>query len=237
MTVALLSARDLGKRMGREWLFRGLSLELRSGEGLAIIGKNGEGKTTLLDVLSGDVACDAGAVMLAGHPLAVLPAWQRARRGLGRLHQDAGPFASLTAYEAVWVGQRSRWSMGLFGHPRSLMPESQIDALLDLLGLSGDRAGPARRLSVGNQRLLAIARLIAQNPKVLVLDEPTAGLSSEAKERVGVLLSRLRSQGTGMIIAEHDHEFIGRMADRTLRLENGRLHETEPDRRTMIAKP
>jgi len=222
MTAPNLQVDGLAKRVGGAWLFRDVSFVLPAGRSMAVVGENGVGKTTLLDVVSGDARADEGHVFLSGLAVTRMPTWRRARLGLGRLYQDVGTFGSLSAREALQV-PACRDARHLFSAVARGGGDGDVDWALECVGLSGARDARADQLSWGNQRLLAVARLIVSRPGLLVLDEPLAGLSPEGRNRMRGVVESLKAQGVGIVLVEHDLDAVDAVVDDLYRLENGRL--------------
>jgi branched-chain amino acid transport system ATP-binding protein len=196
-TTALFEARGLSKRFGGLLAVNNVSFELFAGEILGVIGPNGAGKTTLLNLLSGVYTPDAGTLRLEGRDLTRATPETRCRQGLGRAFQIAQPFPDMTVLENVTVG-------AMFG---AELPESaavrRAEEVLELTGLTGRRDRPAHDLSLLEDKRLEMARAIATNPKVLLLDEVMAGLRpAEALEAVAVV-KRVRDSGISVLFIEH----------------------------------
>jgi branched-chain amino acid transport system ATP-binding protein len=211
-----LAVEGLGYRLGEEWLFRDLQLSVEPGQILGIRGDNGAGKTTLLDVIGGDLRSQEGAVTLRGIPMDRKPPWRRARMGMGRLYQGIESLRTLSALEIIRLS--SAGSRGSDGED----PNEWLDAL----GLVGHRKAPSGRLSWGSQRLLALAGLFAMRPSLFVLDEPAAGLSETAMEKVSARLREVcRARGAGAVVVEHKPAFLEAAGARRFVLAERRLVE------------
>jgi branched-chain amino acid transport system permease protein len=196
-------------------VLRGVELALPPGETLGLIGPNGGGKTTLVNVLSGFQAPDAGSVFLDGAEVTRWSPRRLARAGLGRTFQAALPFAGLTVMESVAVG-----AMGV-GVGRRGAVEVAAD-VLKRLGLSAQAQSPAGLQPPGNQRLLGIARALATGPRYLLLDEPAAGLNDEERgELVAILRGVLRDFGCAILLIEHDMNVVMDLCSRVQVLDNG----------------
>jgi ABC-type branched-subunit amino acid transport system ATPase component len=186
------------------------------GKIVVITGANGVGKTTLLDLIGGDDRPDQGEVRLDGYSLGGQPVWRRARWGLVRLYQDTGTFGDLTVAEALNIAPMA------LGHGR--LPPRRIQTLLDDVGVTAPADVACALLSVGQQRLVAIARVLSAAPKMMLLDEPAAGLSSAIKASTSACLQAYCARsGCGALIVEHDAEFIAALPARCLELRDGRL--------------
>ncbi len=215
-----------------------VDLEVRRGEILGLIGANGAGKSTLLGVLSGFVTPTSGRVALDGVDVTDLSAHERAKRGLGRVFQDARLFGELTVHEVVRVAleadERTELVPSLLGLPPSRRVERrrmlEADETISFFGLGRYADAPVATLSTGTRRVVELACLLAQRPRVLLLDEPTAGLAQRETEAFGPLLLRLRDElSATLVVVEHDIPLIMRISDRVLALGAGRrIAEGDP---------
>lgn len=209
MTPVRLQVRNLAAQTSRRGLFRELSLEVDAGEVVAITGANGTGKSTLLDMIAGVQAAAAGEIWFDGRLLSTEPPWKRARLGMGRLYQDSGTFGGLTVSEALRVGRAAS------GHPDFLPHEAQ--ALLASLGATLPLDQMCGALSIGQQRLVSIARVVATEPRLMLLDEPAAGLSPQVKDSIAAALNALcRPNGCALVLVEHDRQLIELLGAREL---------------------
>jgi ABC-type branched-subunit amino acid transport system ATPase component len=181
-----------------------------------LIGPNGAGKTTCFNLLSGLVPADAGRITLDGIRLDPLPVHLRTKSGLARTFQNIRLFGQLTALENTLCGQHAR---------RLTECQARRDALelLDLVGLAASAGKLADTLSYGDQRRLEIARALAARPKLLLLDEPAAGMNPAETAGLAALLRRLREQGTTLLLVEHDMGFVMQLCDRITVLNFGRV--------------
>ncbi len=207
----------------------GVSFEVQPGEVRAVIGPNGAGKTTLFNVISGVYRPQEGDVRFAEETLSGLPPQQIARRGLSRTFQQAQLFRSLTVLENVLLGchghgKAGLWScgLGLWGARREeAAARERARAFLDWVGLSGREERIASELPLGEQRYVEIARALATEPKLLLLDEPAAGLNDSETEQLGQLLLKLRGQGLTLLVIEHHMRFVMQVSDRIVVLNFG----------------
>jgi ABC-type branched-subunit amino acid transport system ATPase component/ABC-type branched-subunit amino acid transport system permease subunit len=202
----VLSATGLSVAFGGVHALREVTLEVREGELVGLIGPNGAGKTTLVDAVSGFVRC-AGRVELAGADIGGLPAYERARRGLGRTWQSTELFDDLDVRENLTVASR----------------DGSAEQALDLVGM-GWAAGARRAdLSMGQRKLIGVARALAAKPRLLCLDEPAAGLDTRESAELGARLRALADQGQSMLLIEHDMGLVLGICDRVIVLEFGRV--------------
>ncbi len=210
-----------------------LSLDIDEGRTLGIIGPNGSGKTTLFDLISGYQRVDSGAILFEGADVSALGPEERARRGLVRRFQDARLFPSLTVFETLLVALDQRLEVrnlvltGL-GTPNARTAERRVcqhaERLIDLLELGSYRDKFVKELSTGLRRVVDIACVIATEPTLLLLDEPSSGIAQAEAENLGALLRRITYEtGCTMVIIEHDMPLISSVSDELLCLERGRV--------------
>jgi branched-chain amino acid transport system ATP-binding protein len=218
----MIDVRELRRTFGGITALDGVTLNVPSGQRLAVIGPNGAGKTTLFNVLTGELAATSGTVLLDGQDVAAMPPWRRARRGLGRMYQRNELFDRLGAREnvAIAVGAQA----GPF-RPFRMPPRTEAiaaDRLLERVGLAGRADIAPRDLSHGERRQLELAVTLARSPRVVLLDEPTAGMSPAETARIVELIASLDRSLT-VLIVEHDMDVVFRLADRIAVLHEGRV--------------
>ncbi len=228
--TSLLEARDIGIAFGGIKAIDGVSFGVAPGQILSIIGPNGAGKTTLFNVVSGIYAADQGRVMLAGDDVTGLAPDRLAARGLSRTFQNLQIFQRMTAAENVMVGRHLRERCNLFADLLRLPSvtrqnratrEASLE-LLDEVGLRGDADTLAGALSYGACKRLEIARALAAEPRVLLLDEPAAGCNAVETEEIDHLVRRVADKGIAVVLVEHDMKLVMKISDRILVLERGR---------------
>ena len=214
--MALFEARHLHKRFGRQVVLEDISLAFEEGLLSGIMGPNGAGKTTCFNVLTGANRADRGEVLFAGEAITGLAPQQIARRGISRSFQIMNLFNDYSARDNVLValpGVRRR----AFDFWRDLdadtTAQDKADAVLARVGLGGKEGVIAKSLSYGDRRALEIALALAGEPRMLFLDEPTAGLGSEGTARLAELIRELRHTVT-IVVIEHDMKFLFGLADR-----------------------
>ena len=208
-----------------------VSLSVKAGALTCLIGPNGAGKSTLLGCISGLHLVDRGTITIEGHDVTRWPMHRRARYGLATVVQTTRPLAQLAVLDNAAVGAHVRSRAGFAEsmlRPRWQWREERRvrqEALeaLDVVGLANRAAEPAGTLPLGQLRLLAIARALAQRPRLLLLDEPAAGLRSGEKARLVEALKLLSQQGLTMIVVDHDMQFVGAIADRVVVLDRGKV--------------
>lgn len=227
MTV-LLEIRDLNKSFGGVQATKHLSLEVLEGEVHAIIGPNGAGKTTLVSQVSGELMPDAGSVRFGGVEITRLPAHARCHRGLARSFQITSVFQDMTVLENVALAAQAHDGHSFrFWHPASrdrALSEPAM-AALKVVGLDGRADDLARETSHGERRQLEIAMALAGDPRLLLLDEPMAGMGPEESQRMVEILNRLRGSRT-MLLVEHDMDAVFALADRISVLVYGEIIAT-----------
>jgi len=222
---ALLEIAGLTKRYGALVAVDNVDMRVEDGEVRAIIGPNGAGKTTLFHLIAGIVPPTSGRVRFAGADITGLPAHAICQRGLSRTFQITSLFAHMSACENVMLAaqarDRRRWQP-FGGGPVFARARSRANAALERLRLTDVAARPAGLLSHGDQRLLEVAMAMAQEPKVLLLDEPTQGLSvEETAQAVETLAQFLEQARVTVLLVEHDMEVIFRLAHRITVLYRG----------------
>ncbi len=241
----LLVARDISKRYGGLLALARYDLDLHQGTIHAVIGPNGAGKTTLFNLLSCMVKPTTGSIRLSGEELVGLPGEQVARRGIARTFQNIRLFGDLSAIDNAMVGvqvrhQPSFWGT-LVGSPAFRRQEAAIrtraQELLALVGLADRADREAGSLSYGDQRRLEIARALASEPRVLMLDEPNAGMNPSETDALLGLIRRIRDElGLTIILIAHDIPLVMTLADRIQVLNFGSLI-AEGDPATVRADP
>ena len=224
----MLSLSNLGKRFGGVVAVDGASLEVRAGEIHALIGPNGAGKTTLIGLVSGALPADRGSIHFNGMELTRAKPHERVRAGLARSYQITSIFRRFSVLDnlALAVQARSGSSFS-FWRPvaaeRALFEEAR--SLSSLVGLAEKTALLAQQLSHGEQRALEVGLALATRPKLVLLDEPMAGMGPEESRRMIELISRIRTEVT-VLLVEHDMDAVFRLADRISVMVNGRLVAT-----------
>ena len=218
----MIETRDLSREFGGVKALDGVSLVVAEGERRAIIGPNGAGKTTLFNILTGELDPTTGRVLLAGVDVTGRTPHELARRGLARMYQRNELFETLAAHENVMLALGA-----LSGAYRPFTAPSATDRaaaheLLERVGLGDHAYAPARSLSHGERRQLELALALAARPRLLLLDEPTAGMSGAETTRITELIGSLDRSMT-VVIVEHDMDVVFRLADRITVLHEGRV--------------
>jgi branched-chain amino acid transport system ATP-binding protein len=203
-----------------------LDLDVEEGSIVGLIGPNGAGKTTCIDALSGFTQLSAGTVRFDGHDVTAVAPHERARRGLARTFQGLELFGDLTVREQLLaVVHRPKWWSVLADavRPTRVQALHDVDWALELLGLGDAADMMPSDLSHGRQKLVGVARAIAARPRLLLLDEPAAGLDTAESHQLGVRLRDLNAEGITMVLIEHDVGLVVDLCPTIAVLEFGRL--------------
>jgi branched-chain amino acid transport system ATP-binding protein len=246
---AILETRALRKEFGGLVAVSDVDLAVEAGRLTALIGPNGAGKTTLFNLIDGSLHPTRGEIRLGGRLLDGLPPHARAAAGLARTWQSALLFPNMTVLENVMVGRHCRSHTGLLGAafrlPRARREEEDIQrkaaTYLNLVGLGMHASASAGALPFGQQRLVAIARALASEPRLLMLDEPGAGLNAIEKQGLAELLLRLRELGITVLLVEHDMDLVMRVAewvvvlDYGVKIAEGTTSQVQKDKKVIAA--
>ena len=221
----MLELRGLGKHFGGVVATRDVTLAIERGEVHALIGPNGAGKSTLIAQVAGTLRSDSGRVLFEGADITALAPHERARRGLARSFQIASIFGRLSVLENLALAVQAR-SGSSFSFWRPVASEralfDQAASLCNEISLGERRNSLASELAHGEQRALEVGLALATNPKLVLLDEPMAGLGAEESRRMVELIERLGERVT-VLLVEHDMDAVFRLADRISVLVNGRI--------------
>ena len=238
MTQVLLSAKGITKRFGGVQALSDVGFTINHGEIYGLIGPNGAGKTSLFNVLTGIYVADGGEFMFDGAALAGLKPNDVAYRGIARTFQNIRLFGNLSALENVMIGRHVRTRAGVWGaisrNARTLEEEREIHRrayqLLEYVGVAKHANRLARNLPYGDQRRLEIARALATEPRLLLLDEPTAGMNPHETETLTSLIGLLRRElALSILLIEHDMQVVMGISDRITVLDYGtRIAEGTP---------
>ncbi|HEX4987093.1 MAG TPA: ATP-binding cassette domain-containing protein [Burkholderiales bacterium] len=223
----MLEIDALASGYGDSVVLDGLSLRVGAGEIVAVLGRNGIGKTTLMKTLAGLLGVRHGSVRLDGNDLAALPTASRARLGLGYVPQGREIFPKLSILENLLVGIHAAG-----------LPASRAQAILDdFPALKPKLHDAGASLSGGQQQMLALARALVLQPKLLLLDEPSEGIQPSVLDEIQVTLARVRGKsGLAILLVEQNLDFAAALADRALLMDNGRISR-EIDPRRLLDDP
>ena len=224
----MLELARVSKRFGGVVATEEVTLDVRRGEVHALIGPNGAGKTTLVGQISGDLASDAGAIVFEGADVTHAPQHERVRAGLARSHQITSIFGRFTVLENLALAVQAR-SGTSFSFWRPVAAEAALAdearAIAAEVGLAGREPAIAATLAHGEQRALEVGLALATRPRLLLLDEPTAGMGPEESQGMIALIERIRSR-VAVLLVEHDMDAVFRLADRISVLVSGRVIAT-----------
>jgi branched-chain amino acid transport system ATP-binding protein len=226
-----LSADNVVKRFGGIAAVDGVSLGLRQGEIAGLIGPNGAGKTTMFDLLAGSQRPTSGHVLINGRPVEKLASHRRIGLGVGRTFQIPRPFPDMTLVENVMLGQQNQAGERIL--PNWYLPGkvarqeretfARAMALLDFLTLSQLAREPAKVLSGGQRKLLELARVLMADPKVILLDEPAAGVNASLLEVIIERIVEINRRGTAILVIEHNMDMISRLCRHVFVMAGGKL--------------
>jgi branched-chain amino acid transport system ATP-binding protein len=223
----LLKVEGVGKKYGDFQALKNVSFSVEQGKTFAIIGPNGAGKTTLFKVMTGEVMGSSGRIFLGGEDITQTPADERVRMGLGRTFQIVRVFSELTLMDnlivAIEARNRShRSSRGWFRVKPDSAVVDEAYARLGYLGLEHKHAAQARHLSLGDRKRLELALTLAMDPMILMLDEPTAGMSPSERVAIIDLIQQTREElGVTILLTEHDMDFVFRLSHSLMVMNHG----------------
>jgi branched-chain amino acid transport system ATP-binding protein len=216
----MLEVQDIHTNYGESYILQGLSLRLGQGQVVAVLGRNGVGKTTLIRSIIGFTPPRRGRILLRGEDITHLAPHEIARRGVGLVPQGRRIFASLGVGEHLEIGQRAGNGAGW-----------SFDRVLELFPRLRERLrNRGNKLSGGEQQMLACGRALVGNPDILLMDEPSEGLAPLLVRELGRILGRLKTGGASILIVEQNLAFALRVADRVYLMSKGKIvHESRPD--------
>jgi branched-chain amino acid transport system ATP-binding protein len=226
----LLRIEEVTKRFGGLLAVDAVSFDIPEGAVFGLIGPNGAGKTTVFNLITGNYKVDAGRILFAGEEITNRLTYRIVKLGVARTFQTIRLFANMSVMENVLAGFHCRMRAGpvsaMLRMPRQVREERRAmgKALAELrfVGLSGQAENLARNLSYGNQRLLEIARALASNPRLLILDEPAGGMNEQETEALVDLIFRVRERGITVLLIEHDMSLVMKACEYLVVLEYGK---------------
>lgn len=229
MSTAVLEVDRLCKFFGGVRAVNELSFEVRRGEILGLIGPNGSGKSTTVNALAGIFPVTSGEIVLAGGPIQGLPEYERVAMGLARTFQTASIFPEFTVREQVTLGcnatLKSHPLSSVFGIGRHTGEDeaiaARVDDILRIIALDEVADAPVATITAAQQRFLMIATALASEPRVILLDEPAAGLVSHERRRLSDLIKAVRARGVSVLVIEHHMALIMEVCDRIVVLNFG----------------
>src|SRR3954467_9335048 len=224
MPTVVLEVRNLTKRFGGLTAVTGLDFDVHQGEILGVIGPNGAGKSTTFNIIAGAFPATAGEVRFAGEAILGLPPHKIAARGLMRTFQHNRPFPGMSVTDNVLVGAHTRFGFSVFGKKSALEEKAnraRAEELIEFVGLAESRDAAVDTLSFGQGRLLEIARGLAGEPRLMLFDEPAAGLTLAECDRLSVILRGIAARGISVLLIEHDMRFLLPLAQRVAVLNFG----------------
>ncbi len=227
--MQILEVKDIGKRFGGLQAVNGVSFGVRKGTIKALIGPNGAGKITLFNLISGFQTPDAGTILFHDRQVQGLRPFEIAAKGMARTFQHIRLFPKMTSLENVMIGRhvhgRSGFLSAMLDLPRTRREDGgareKALELMDFLGIAGLAGNEATSLSYGQQRLVELARGLACEPALLLLDEPAAGLNMRETAEMASLISRIRDRGVTVLLVEHDMSLVMNISDEIIVLNYG----------------
>jgi branched-chain amino acid transport system ATP-binding protein len=229
MGETILDVKNLGKRFGGLQAVDDVSFIVPAGSIKSIIGPNGAGKTTIFNMVAGAFPPSSGSMIFENRDISKLPPYVITRLGIARTFQNVKLFRGMTAIQNVMVGRHCRTRTGFLGAalrlPHAILEERRIRKAamehLEFVGLAGKADEDAHNLAFGQQKTLEIARALATDPRLLLLDEPAAGLNTRETEQIAELICRIRDLGVTVLLVEHDMSLVMNISDEVMVLDSG----------------
>jgi branched-chain amino acid transport system ATP-binding protein len=219
--MSVLAVNGLSKSFGGVRAVERVSFSVAAGELLALIGPNGAGKTTCFNLINGQLQADAGEIFLEERKIEGLTPWQRCRLGIGRTFQVAAVFGSMTVRENVQVAQLSH-ERKLGSFLSSFQSGNQADEILAQVGMDAQADQPCAELAYGDLKRVEFAVALATRPRLLLMDEPTAGMAAAERHLLMDLIEKIsKESGIAVLFTEHDMDVVFRHADRVIVLADG----------------
>ena len=235
--MTLLSVRGIGKRFGGLQAVNDLSFDVATGSIKALIGPNGAGKTTIFNLISGFLPPDSGEIVFGGAEIQGMSSCEVATRGMVRTFQHIRLFPKMTVLENIMVGRhihsRAGFFAGMLNLPFTWREERRIQEksveIMEMLGIDGHAGTEATSLAYGQQRVVEVGRALACEPKLLLLDEPAAGLNMRETNEMGRLISKIREMGVTVLLVEHDMSLVMKISDEVVVVSYGeKIAEDRP---------
>jgi branched-chain amino acid transport system ATP-binding protein len=225
----LLQTKAVTKRFGGLAALSAVDIEINAGEIVAVIGPNGAGKTTLFNCITGVLPATSGQILLNGKDITHEKPWNIAHKGISRTYQNIRLFGKATVLDNVRIGHHQHIKSGLwasmFKTPAMRREEVKVKqkciGIMQFVGLKGNYYDLAENLSYGDQRRLEIARALAMDPKIILLDEPTAGMNPDETQKMCELIEAVRKSGIAILIIEHDMNVVMGISERIYVLNYG----------------
>lgn len=229
--AVLLDCAGVGRRFGGLVALADLDVAIRPGEAVGLIGPNGAGKTTFFNIIAGAIPLSSGSIHLGGEKISDLPPDRIAQKGIARTFQNIRLFDEMSVLENVLIGRHRFFRATLFGlifrtrkaHAEEARSKEVAFEVLARVGLADKAARPARSLSYGDQRRLEIARALALEPRLLLLDEPMAGMNATEKANLSRLIVDLNRSGMTILLIEHDMKAVMGISKRVIVLHHGEI--------------
>lgn len=226
----ILKVKGLTKMFGGVKAQDNISFSIERGIVCGLIGPNGAGKTTLFNMITGIYPPDEGEILFLGRPTRNIPVHKLVKAGIARTFQHVELFSSMTLLENVLVGMHVRTRSGFWGavtrmpwvHREEKLAKERAETLLEFTGLTAYANRPAGDLPVGRQKMAEIARALASQPELLLLDEPAAGLNAVETEALGHLIQKVKLRGVTMMLVEHDMSLAMGISDKVIVLDRGK---------------
>lgn len=227
---ALLSLQNVERRFGGLTAVADVSFDMADGEICGLIGPNGAGKSTTFNLIAGELTPSSGQLFFAGQNITGAPSYMNARHRIARMFQAVHLFESMTVADNVLVGADDHGRLGCVSavlrtpahRRREQAARARADQAIALLRLEDVARQKAASISFGRQRLVGVARALASKPKLLLLDEPAAGLSEQEIEALAETVRKARSDGVSVLIVEHNVEFVMKLCDHVVAMHGGR---------------
>lgn len=234
----ILRANDVTMQFGGLRAVDSVTMKIEAGEIHSLIGPNGAGKTTFFNVISGIYMPTSGTVEFDGHDITKLKPYEVTEKGIARTFQNILLFDSLSSLENVMVGHHTRTKSSVCGtifHSKKMKQEewkcyNKAQEMLEFVGLINDRETPAGSMPYGKKRILEIARALASEPKIMMLDEPCAGMNASETEELKQTIYKIRNSGVTVLLVEHDMKFVMGISDEVTVLDHGqKICEGKPE--------